>query len=221
MKKVLVLAALAALVATSASALSIQASKHDLSSTGTGAVKNTGTNTEICVYCHTPHSADMNVLLAPLWNRGVQNVSGTTKLYNSSTTNYAGTPARINASDAPLCLSCHDGTVGNALVNPPNGSTTFTVLPATFTGNAVILDQGGFELSNDHPVGIAVPAVVSDTGIFGAAQINTNLAGALRVQGAENVVWCSSCHDVHDNANAPFLIESNAGSALCFECHNK
>ena len=34
-------------------------------------------------------------------------------------------------------------------------------------------------------------------------------------------VECASCHDVHDDTNEPFLIESNAGSAICVDCHNK
>jgi predicted CXXCH cytochrome family protein len=34
-------------------------------------------------------------------------------------------------------------------------------------------------------------------------------------------VWCSSCHDVHDNANQPFLVMANTGSALCLGCHDK
>jgi predicted CXXCH cytochrome family protein len=34
-------------------------------------------------------------------------------------------------------------------------------------------------------------------------------------------MWCSSCHDVHNNANAPFLNVANDGSALCLTCHVK
>lgn len=210
MKKVLVLAFLAALVATSASALPISGSKHDLTAA------DTGTNTEICVYCHTPHSANMSVTLAPLWNRGVQNVAAG-EIYTSTTLNYTATAGTINATDAPLCLSCHDGSVGNTLQNPPNTTGWTSVVP-DFTGNAVIYDATN-QMKNDHPIGMDVPAVMSDTGIYAAATINTNLPGALR--GAGNTVWCSSCHDVHDNANAPFLITTNAGSALCLDCHAK
>lgn len=207
MKKVLVLALLAALVATSASALSIVNTKHDLS------VADAGTNTEICVYCHTPHSANMAVSLAPLWNRGTQNV-GAGELYNSTTMNYTATAASINGTDAPLCLSCHDGVVGNSLTNPPNSGATFNF--ADFTGNAVIYD--GSKLTNDHPIGMTVPETPVDLGIKAASVINAALgANALR----SGVVWCSSCHDVHDNAFAPFLIKNNASSALCLACHAK
>lgn len=207
MKKVLVLALLAALVATSASALSIVNTKHDLS------VADAGTNTEICVYCHTPHSANMAVSLAPLWNRGTQNVAAG-ELYNSTTMNYTATAASINGTDAPLCLSCHDGVVGNSLTNPPNSGATFNF--ADFTGNAVIYDTTN-KLTNDHPIGMTVPSTQDDLGIYARGTIDTNLPGALRT----GVVWCSSCHDVHDNAFAPFLIKNNASSALCLACHAK
>lgn len=209
MKKVLVLAALAALVASSASALTIVNSKHDLK-----ANNNAG---EICIYCHTPHSADMGVTLAPLWNRDTTNVNADADLYNSTTLNYTTTAASVNQTDAPLCLSCHDGGVAAALVNPPNAAG-FVNNAVTFTGNAVILDATNL-MKNDHPIGINIPAAVDDAGIFAAATINTNLPGALR--GTNNTVWCSSCHDVHDNANAPFLVKANGGSALCLACHNK
>jgi len=53
--------------------------KHNLSVTGPGTIK-ASTETEVCVFCHTPHNSNP---IAPLWNR---NSSGATYLlYNSST----------------------------------------------------------------------------------------------------------------------------------------
>lgn len=216
MKKVLVLAVLAALVASQASALSIVNSKHDLSPTSTASVKGNGTNTELCVYCHTPHSADTTVSIAPLWNGELTNVNADADLYNSTTLNYTTTAAAVNQTDAPLCLSCHDGAVGTSLKNPPNSGTIS--VSGSFGANAIILDATN-KLKNDHPIGINVPAAPVDLGILSANTIDTNLPGALR--GTTKTVWCSSCHDVHDNANSPFLITSNVGSALCLDCHNK
>ena len=34
-------------------------------------------------------------------------------------------------------------------------------------------------------------------------------------------VQCASCHDPHDNTNAPFLRKTNTASALCSTCHQK
>ena len=41
--------------------------KHNLSANGPGPVR-AATETQICVFCHTPHAAE-NVPDAPLWNR--------------------------------------------------------------------------------------------------------------------------------------------------------
>ena len=35
------------------------------------------------------------------------------------------------------------------------------------------------------------------------------------------LVECASCHDPHDNSNAPFLVMANTASALCLTCHDK
>jgi predicted CXXCH cytochrome family protein len=214
MKKVLVMAALAALVATSASAITIVGTKHDLTAA------DTGNNDQICVYCHTPHSSNTAVTLAPLWNRDTTMLTAAGEVYSSTTLDYTATYTAINGTDAPLCLSCHDGAVGNALTNPPNITGWTSVVP-DFTGNAVIFDAAQ-QMKNDHPIGMDIPATGgADTGIRDVADIYTAglPAGALR--GAGNTVWCSSCHDVHDNAIEPFLIMNNTGSDLCLACHNK
>jgi len=211
MKKVLVLAVLAALVATSASALSIKGTKHDLSTTGGQTIQ--GTSDEICVYCHTPHGAAA-VGFAPLWNRTVANA---TAFYNNpagsinATTSLAGT----NNSDAPLCLSCHDGSsLTGALNNPPNGTGGNPVsnLGATVATNL------GTDLSNDHPIGFVWSTVAADTEINSAQAILPVNFGS----GAyANSMWCSSCHNVHDNAVGAFLNLDNSGSNLCLACHEK
>jgi len=68
MKKVFVLLAATTLLAGPAFG-AIDGSKHDLAS------YQTGTSTETCVYCHTPHGADTTVTNAPLWNRDISAVS--------------------------------------------------------------------------------------------------------------------------------------------------
>ncbi|HAK60301.1 MAG TPA: hypothetical protein DCO77_07935, partial [Nitrospiraceae bacterium] len=52
-------------------ALTIKNSKHDLSTGSTGATIKAaaaGGTSRVCVFCHTPHSANPDAL-APLWNR--------------------------------------------------------------------------------------------------------------------------------------------------------
>jgi predicted CXXCH cytochrome family protein len=205
MKKVLVLVAAMLLVAANAMAFSsVVNSKHNLTTA------DTSTSTEVCVYCHTPHGADISNVNAPLWNRTFTNVSG---YYNSTTLNAVTRPSAVSASvmasDATLCLSCHDGvSVADALVNPPNG---FTIDFGTYS----IVGQGnlGTNLNNDHPIGMNYATVqAADASGFKATPSLNFYAGAM---------WCSTCHDVHSDSNYPFLAASNAGSALCLQCHTK
>lgn len=217
MKKVLVMAALAALVSTSAFAL-IAGSKHDMVTAGFV----TGT-TETCVFCHTPHAANTAVTLAPLWNRDTINATG--NIYNTATDNLNNaTLASINGTDAPLCLSCHDGLVGTSLQNPPNG-VTLAVGANTMNANAIITTGAGADLANDHPVGMDLGAafgVLDGGGIDSLANIQTAMGGANPFFGTNNTMWCSSCHDVHGATGvSTFLIINNNASALCLACHVK
>ncbi|MDG5467814.1 cytochrome c3 family protein [Deltaproteobacteria bacterium IMCC39524] len=193
MKKIIVMVALVTLAATSAFA-GIQNTAHDLSGRGTGV-------DEICAFCHTPHSGGTQ---APLWNRG--NGPAVTQQYSSISMD--ATPGS-GTSDAPLCLSCHDSATIDTLVitNTPN-SKTYNPAGLTLNANADL----GTDLSNDHPVGFDITTA--------GLEINATPANA-PLFGAGNDVWCSSCHDVHNNTNAPFLIMTNTNSALCLDCHNK
>lgn len=55
----------------------IASTPHDLRPLNTA---NSGTNTEICVYCHTPHGAALLPTNSPLWNRVVINADATVYL---------------------------------------------------------------------------------------------------------------------------------------------
>jgi len=85
--------------------------KHNLSVTGPGPVKS-ASETEICVFCHTPHNANPAV---PLWNQTLS--SGVTYQPYTSTTMKA--TVGLPTGSSKLCLACHDGTVaiGNTINN--------------------------------------------------------------------------------------------------------
>lgn len=213
MKKVLVLAALAALVATSATA-TVTGSKHDLSATGTASIKTDAV--EICVFCHTPHGANPTAgKYLPLWNRDA--IADPTGFYDSVSMNNKTDATKTKATDAYLCLSCHDGaTEVKALRNMPN-TGAITSGGGVVTGAFNLSDASG--LSNDHPIGmqyntandaelVVAPAAVKFFGTASGTDLGT--------------MWCSSCHDVHGAvAGTPFLFVANTGSALCKTCHIK
>src|SRR3954468_19682487 len=69
--------ALGALLTAGAANAGIANTKHNLSTSGTGAVHvSTGTE-EICVFCHTPHGSDTSAPV-PLWNKQLPTTSYTT-----------------------------------------------------------------------------------------------------------------------------------------------
>lgn len=225
MKKTYIMALLAVLTATSAMALSVVESRHDMVYSGfaTGA----GGSTEVCIFCHTPHGAQTSVGQAPLWNNGLSASMNTADIYNSATMNYTVSEAQINATDARLCLSCHDGSVG-VPVNQPN-SGEMEISANAMSANAAI----GTNLSNDHPIGmdLGLNPELTDRRYDGEANMHTiaDIIGPTGFNenpfynGAANTMWCSTCHDVHDGdpLTKPFLRISNAGSAMCKACHKK
>ncbi len=224
MKKILLAVAITTLASTAAFA-GITNTKHDLSSSSTASVRSTN-NSQICAFCHTPHNATVNV---PLWNRS-NPLNTSFKLYTSSATLTPATKAaKLDAkSISLLCLSCHDGTVGqlgSRVVAKPDetgGTITMKDSTATFaTGGAML----GSDLTNDHPIGFDYATAQSvDAGIRALSTANTNLgvgAGSAFFGSAKSTMECSSCHLVHDNSNVPFLRTTNSGSTLCLACHNK
>ena len=72
---------------------------------------------EVCVYCHTPHSANASVA-APLWNRSLPSTTYTTydKLNTTTLTQTVSQPGAASL----MCLSCHDGQQAiDAIINMP------------------------------------------------------------------------------------------------------
>ena len=193
-------------------------SKHNMQTHMTGQA-----NTEICVFCHTPHSASPAI---PLWNHNASTAEF--EVYNTSATldGTVGQPTGISLA----CLGCHDGTTAiDAIGNTPsNWSTTGVTYPSANidTGGKLI---GGFallgtDLSNDHPISITYESLLDTDLQPNAGAPNVQQYGntlQLYGSGPTYTVECASCHNVHDNTIQPFLRISNAGSMLCRTCHNK
>lgn len=196
MKKLLVLTVALALFAAPAAFAytSVATSPHNLS--GKGIIAAGTGSTELCIYCHTPHAAlSTNTADVPLWNL------------------VAGADTNNTAGESTMCMACHDGGITFAdISNETNGSAAGAAGTLT-TGN--LLD-GANGLTNDHPVGFTYV-------IAGDANFNTEafLVTAGAKLSTANKVECFSCHNVHDYTNVPFLITSNASSALCVACHKK
>jgi hypothetical protein len=214
MRKFTLIVIAVAFVATSAFGAGVVGTKHDLSGTLT-------TGTQVCVFCHTPHSANGDAVLAdkaPLWNQDLNDAANDYGSYTSDTFDATDIAAvtRATYSSTLLCLSCHDGTVApgsfyNAPNPEPNASSAIAL-----TGNSSV----GLTISDDHPVNFtyATSIAAGDTGLVDPGPVAfLDSAGKLQ---------CSSCHDPHDQATTPdpnvdFMNDTLEGSALCLNCHIK
>jgi predicted CXXCH cytochrome family protein len=181
----------------------IASSKHNLGSEGTGVNKFDGT-AELCVFCHTPHGADITASV-PLWNRALP-AANTYTTYNSlGTSSLDGATVPVG-SVSIACLSCHDGSQAmNVMINQP-GSGGYTAGGAAMAGNWTGANQTsgklsnvgmitniGVDLRNDHPIGIqygggpatTVPAAGSDYSSFKDADFKPARSQSLN----SNPVW--------------------------------
>ena len=183
----------------------ILGSKHDLSVGGGGSIKAT-MESEVCVFCHTPHRA---VGDTPLWNRAASGATYTP--YSSSTAKAVmGQPT----GSSKLCLSCHDGTVALGMVQSRTA-------PIQMQGGVTTLPPGpsrlGTDLSDDHPVSITYDNALAAAN--GQLRPPSSLTDKVRLD-HNNQMQCTSCHDSHDDRYGKFLVQDNNGSALCVTCHN-
>lgn len=172
-------------------------SKHDFSYLGNSP----------CSYCHSVHHS-IGGFLRPAYMGTEPQIS---KVYSSVTMRHKPTTAGAYASDAPLCLTCHDGMNVGKL-----GNTTLTALivnkPADLNKDG---DATGSNLSNDHPVGFIYDPTLSPDKLKYPEKAHANFGAG------HNEIWCCSCHNPHNDKLGAFLNVSMAGSELCFDCHKK
>lgn len=188
---------------------------HNLGTTGRGlfaGVDAGTTETEICIFCHTPHNAAAGKKF--LWNR-----LGTTTqfaLYTSSPTlNISQADKAVGISEvSKMCLTCHDGaTAMNSMANPRPGITTMAmgdVWNENLEWGKNIGERSGVtgdmlantaNLTNDHPISFsytAVQALDPTIKLKGAADGPT--ANGLVFWGPNSdMLECVTCHDPHIN----------------------
>jgi predicted CXXCH cytochrome family protein len=195
----------------------VAGSRHDLSLSGGSSTRATS-ETQPCVFCHTPHNSSPAL---QLWNRPASSVTYTT--YGSSTfqsgqasgtfNTMPGRSAGQPTGSSRLCLSCHDGTIalGATLNNGTIAMSGGTFVPATASV--------GTDLSNDHPVSFARAGTNIEV-------VDPPPSDAVKLEAGTSYVQCVSCHDPHseragDAVSGKFLVKSNARSGVCATCHSR
>ncbi len=206
---------------------SVVGSKHDISSPGMGY------SDQVCAFCHTPHWAN-RTLDAPLWNRFLDRSKVFTVYQSATMDTVPGSPTNTNSM---LCLGCHDGTIGYAVVNGVTGSDKHDLVNAPGPGGIPDTTSypncrrchgpiygdpppnwQGLNLSNDHPIAMTYPTPLQDPAFNTPPDPQT---GWINVRLYEGRVECPTCHAVHDPGTPPFMRMPNTGSQLCLMCHIK
>lgn len=213
----------------------VKGSAHDLSISGSNTAASglrSSDQTEICIFCHTPHSAIKNDNI-PLWNKTLSPAttygSYTSPTFQGGVNGLTGAATEADAGVSNLCLSCHDGTLAfNSLANPSNARPTSTFAGTGKMTGTALLGSGATALANDHPVNFTYDAtlVAADGSLTTPSGLGlntvTNTNGTVQLYG--NKVQCASCHDPHTSADPStkaFLRVSMDGSKLCLVCHTK
>jgi len=189
---------------------SIIYSKHNLSVSSPGTV-HAVTETEVCVFCHTPHHASATD--GPLWNHQMSGATYTP--FTSPTLTALGVTIGQPNGSSRLCLSCHDGTVALGLVNSqPGGIAMNHPLPDA--------SNLGINLSADHPVSFVYNAALANAAsaypAAGGLVDPATLPPQVALDGSGQM-QCTTCHDPHNDQYTSFLVMDNSSSQLCVTCH--
>lgn len=198
----------------------VQNTKHNLSVSGPGPAQAIS-ETQVCIFCHTPHNANPAV---PLWGHEISEAnyinywSPTLKSYPS-------------AEEAPpidgfskLCLSCHDGTIALGSVLKREIETVPDQITFGMEGYL------GTDLSGGHPI-----SIVYDSELADLRNADPNLVhlrwpindpeGYVRLYPTQGDfgVQCTSCHDPHGGRGAPDeppFWQKTTHDDVCLVCHS-
>lgn len=226
-----------------AEAVTIVGTKHNLSTSGPGPIKAT-TETQVCVFCHTPHGA----IIIPLWNHTLSTQTYTVPSnLMPAWASLKTSPQNPPDGDSRLCLSCHDGTVAiGSVVNLGGAATTISMQDTSGMGYLAggMLSPSassyiGTDLSGHHPVSIEFnTTLINDKAIqcnnYEVSFRLCNPQPPVKLRPTSNLyggglhtnvgVQCTSCHDPHSDPSpgtSKFLRigTSDDTTPLCTKCH--
>ncbi len=190
----------------------VEQTLHNLSVTGPGQVKSRS-ETEICKFCHIPHTA---VGDSPMWGHELSRVPQYATPRLTSRQEMAPQPD----GSSRLCLSCHDGTV--ALGELAGRRRPIDV------GGPRLGRTFGTDLTGSHPVSFTLasvpdesPARASDMGVRPLAMIEVDREVRLDRGGK---MQCTTCHDPHvDRYYRPGVVPhfsvKPTVTEICLVCH--
>jgi hypothetical protein len=221
--------------------------KHNLSNQSNNTIKaqplSTDGTDQICIFCHTPHSATPD---SPLWSRpdpatNIFPIYGNPLVIGGGldalTGGVSGQTSRSQYNTAALypngasrmCLSCHDGVTAIGLLN--DGTTINMSGGATNLVGYNSTSPAIINLSTSHPIsfiydgdvladllGFTGPGYDAGSYVLPDGTVDTPLDGQSRMQ-------CTTCHDPHDDTRdaigLPFWRQTTGTpyDDVCNACH--
>lgn len=201
-------------------AASVVSTRHNLSVSGPGSVKSM-IETEVCKFCHTPHTA---VVAVPLWGHAVTDVAGYRTAPIRSGSGFVQSAPQPNGGSR-LCLSCHDGTVALGDLGHPGHRSVPDLDRPLRPGESGYL---GTDLSGSHPISFVVAEIPEtadsttvDVGLRPSVEIRANRDVPLDAEGR---MQCTTCHDPHSDryylaGRVPHFWRRPSVKEVCFACH--
>lgn len=197
---------------------SVETTVHNLSTGGPGEIRSLD-ETEVCRFCHVPHTP---VLREPLWGHALSEVARyrTARMRRSEASDDR---APQPDGSSRLCLSCHDGTVALGDLGRSSSQARMTGSQFLTAGRRGHI---GTDLSGGHPVSIRMP---DGSGAEGGADMGLRSRELVesdqdvRLDG-EGKVQCTSCHDPHSDVNfregrVPHFFVKATVTEACLACH--
>lgn len=196
----------------------------------TADIQQPGINSLSCLSCHDGTLGVDSIINMPGSGgySAAQELTQNNGFLDTWATEFGGNPNAHIGLDATGCLACHSTTAPDAIGLFATDFSLFAI---------------GTDLTNDHPVGISLPANGAGTDFNSPSGVTTSIqwfdndgdsrpdSDEIRFYdtGSGPRVECASCHDPHGvsttgfggQINPSFLRISNQGSAVCLTCHVK
>jgi predicted CXXCH cytochrome family protein len=197
----------------------VAATLHNLSVSGPGEIRAVS-ETEICKFCHIPHSA---VVPTPLWSQKLSRA----QYQVPSVRDRGGRPAAGRQPDGAsrLCMSCHDGTVALGDIGGEPRPIALSGAQRLGAGRRGYL---GTDLSGSHPISFVVSDITRDAGGGLRDMGTTPVLEMMRGQGvrldAQGKMQCTTCHDPHSDryyqeGSVPRFWVRPTEEEVCLSCH--
>jgi hypothetical protein len=193
---------------------------HNLSVSGPGEIKSQ-TETEVCKFCHIPHSA---VVPQPLWGHTLSRVEQyqVPQIRRGRDTLE---PAPQPDGTSRLCLSCHDGTIALGKIAGERKTVPMIGNKRLAPGRNGFI---GTDLSGSHPISFEVPdgdPKRADTGNDMGLKPRSAIESVSEVRlDQDGKMQCTTCHDAHADkyykpGKVPHFWVKPTVAEVCLTCH--